>query len=1051
MIGTDLKESTDAAPLSFAQERIYYLERMMGGSTAYHMPIALRLRGHLDVRVLDWALGRLVLRHDALRTAIRMDGGEPRQVVLPWVHRALEVEDLAPEHGPVDEERLRLRLEAEARRPFDLGSGAPIRWLLIRCGPNDHVLFQNGHHAFLDGVSHGILVHELAALYDAHVEGRGTDLPSHALTYGQYAIRERAALTAERIEQLTSFWRQQLAGDPPMLDLPRDRARPAVQRFRGRTVHATVSEDVRRTLAHVGREEGATEFMTLLAGFQALMHRYSGQTDLLIGTVVGGRPRTELETIVGCFINTVVVRTDVSGEPTFREVVRRTGRAMFGALAHQDAPYDQVVQAIGPSRSTSYNPLFQVLFRSEEVGRKVPQFGGLQVELVAVEPGGVYCDLDLSVQAATQGARFALHHDVDLFEASTAQRILAHYCTLLRGAAANPECPISALPILPDDERHTLLAWGDGGAPLTLRETVLDVLEGAAHASSSKTAAEDETGATLSYAELHGRARRVAAALRGEGLGRGDVVGVCGERSVGMLVALLGILGSGAAYLPLDLDYPQERIAFMLADSGARAVMCAGAGAAVERIPSSVAILQMEELEAGSLPETPAAAGAEAGPEDPAYLIYTSGSTGVPKGVRVPHRAVASLLRTMMEKPGLGERERVLAVTTIAFDIAVLELLLPLAAGGTAVIATRRSAADGRRLLDLMRERCIDVLQATPATWRLLLDAGWDGDPPLRALCGGEALASDLAASLVERAREVWNLYGPTEATVWCTRQRVTSAESSTPIGRPVRGARAYVLDNAMSPMPIGTVGDLWIGGACVTLGYQGRPELTQERFVRDPFSEDSGARIYRTGDRARWRSDGVLEYHGRRDHQVKVRGFRIELGEVEAALAHVPGIRESVADVSADATGERRLVAWVVGTPGEALTASDVRRRLADLLPDYMVPSLVIEMPALPRTPNGKVDRHALPDAEGSPTEGRDGSPAPSTPLERDLARIWADVLGIDDVGIDDNFFDLGGHSLLCMRAIHRMEEATGRKFDPRAMVLQTLRQIAAEAEPAA
>lgn len=1038
----------EGAPLASAQERIWYLDRVVDGSTAHHTAFALRLTGELGGDALAWSLEELRRRHVSLRSGIRVSDGEPRQVVLPFRPRPLPFEDLAG--GAAAEPDLRGRVEAELRHGFDLANGETTRWLLLRLAPDEHVLVQTSHRAFVDDASIPVLLSELQELYAARVAGADPSLAEPGAAPGEHARKEREWLAGPGPEDLLSWWREQLGSASGALELPLDRPRPPMPRFRGRSVSAEVAPGTASRLSALAREEGTSTFVAVLAAFQALLVRYTGRPDLVVGTITDGRTRPELQGLVGCLANTVAVRTDLSEDPPFREALRRAARAYTEALDRQAVPVERVAQALRPSRGPNRSPLVQVLCRPDLGRAPAPSLPELRVERLRVEDEGAYCDLDLIVSADEGGLHLALRYDRDLFEHATAERMVEHLEVLLGGIAEDPDRPLSRLPLLPAHEWHRVMEeWNGTYDPALLGGTLHELFERRARRTPDRTAVQDEAGGCLRYGELDARADDVARAIRARGVQPRTVVGVCADRSVDMVVALLGVLKAGAAYLPLDPEYPEERLAFMLEDSGASLVLSVGRAARALPRSSAVPVLAVEDVAPGAGAPDPGPADG-AGPEDPAYVIYTSGSTGTPKGVVVPHRAAHNFLRAMAREPGLGEADRLLAVTTTAFDIALLELFLPLSVGAGLVVASRQGAADPRRLMTLVERHEIDTLQATPATWRMLVDAGWRGDPLLRVLCGGEAMSADLAAALLERAPEVWNLYGPTEATGWCTTHRVETAEDPVSIGRPVANATAYVLDGRMNPVPIGVTGELWIGGACVALGYHGREELTAERFVPDPFSDRSGARLYRTGDLARWRPDGLLAFHGRRDHQVKLRGYRIELGEVEAALLSLSEVRAAVAAVSEDGLGERRLVAWATFHAGQSLTGSEIRRRLRRTLPGHLIPSLVVELDELPLTPNGKIDRKALPDPLSGVGEPGDFEP-PATILEKELARIWSDVLGVERVGAGDNFFDLGGHSLLCMRTVHRMESATGLPFDPRTMVLQTLRQIASDAESSA
>lgn len=1049
-------------PCSYEQESLWYLSQLDADPAVYHTPAAWRLRGELDVRALEKALNEIRQRHAVLRTTFQAREGELAQVIRSFAPAPLPFKPMDGETDRDPEERLRSLLEHEIRRPFNLEEGPLIRWLLVRLNAYHHVLLQTAHHLVFDGESYQTLGRELATLYTAFKSGQPSPLPPPSLQYYDYARWQREWLRGDALERLQNWWRQRLGGDVPAAQLPTDHSRPAVQRLRGAVVRERLPSAVVDSVRRFAARTGTTPYMVYLAAFHALLHRYSGQSDLLVGTAVLGRGRQELEQMVGLLMNTVALRTDLSGDPSFQELAARVQRVCLDALEHQDLPFGKVVEAVRPYRSLSRGPLFQVLFRQEDSLASVPTLPGLEITSVEVERGATYCDVDFVVSPAGPETQVNLVYDVDLFDSPTAVRMLRHYRACLQGALADPERPLSRLSLVSQEERRQLLtAWNDtardDGPPYLLHELVRRSIEDAPCSPMVVSNA-----GSVPASKLLERAQYVARALRARGLGPGARVGICVERGPDMLVALLGVLEAGAAYVPLDPALPALRLRFMIDDAALDLVLATRG--AVSALPDDLEaeVILLDELEraaqafaaegsfAGAVaPEGP---GPAPDSEGPAYVLYTSGSTGRPKGVVIPHRAAVNFLRSMMEAPGLRPDDRFLAVTTLSFDISLLELFLPLLSGSTLVIAGAEDAQDGQRLLQLIRDQGITVLQATPATWRMLIEAGWNGSPPLDVFCGGEALAPELARSLCERSEAVWNLYGPTETTVWSTRQRLRRGgweDGPVPIGRPIANTRIYVLDQAKNPVPVGVAGDLWIGGAGVALGYHGRPELTAERFLPDPFCAEEDARMYYTGDLARWRRDGTLVCLGRTDHQVKLRGFRIELGEIEAALAELEEVKSAAVTVRTDPLQERRLAAYVVFRPGSALTASEVRERLRRILPDYMIPSLVVEMEALPIAPSGKIDRAALPDPTLAPDAvDRPDFIAPATPTEEAVAQVWQELLGVEHISADDNFFDLGGHSLLAMRAVFGMQEATGLAFEARSLVLQTLRQIAAAAE---
>ncbi len=1038
-------------PLSFAQERMWFLDQVEPGSTAYNRPYAYRVRGRLDEEALRWSLRRILQRHAALRTRFRTRDEEPVQEVVDEADVALRTLDLS-DAGRDREDRLQRVLEEEARSPFDLAEGPLARFLLVELAEREHVFLHHIHHSVSDGWSTGVFHRELERLYGARIRGDDPGLEALPIQYADYARWQRRWLRDEVLDERLEYWKEQLGGDPSPLELPLDRPRPPVQSYRGARETDSLPEGVARDVRQIARDEGATPFMVLFAGWVALLHRYTGQIDVCVGTPVAGRNRKELEGLIGLFINTVVLRTDVDGDPTVRELVHRVRDTTLEALEHQEVPFEKVVEALRPERSVSQHPLFQVLFTYHEGGDRTLRLPGLEVRPVHVEHGATYMDLDLSVVEAGDAYDVSLRYNTDLFEAATARSLLAHYRTLLTGAARNAERRVSDLPLLSPPERHRIVEeWNDTDADLGRPRPIHRLVEEQASRTPERTAllSEDEE---ISYGALDARADRLAARLRAEGVGPGALVGVATARTAGMVVAVLGVLKAGGAYLPLDPSLPAERIRFMLRDGGAALVVAdeGGIGALPAEAPSVVHIDRggaVVETDLSRVPDSGADA-PDATEDDLAYVIYTSGSTGKPKGVEIEHRTVFNFLGAMARLPGLDEDDVVAAVTTLSFDISVLELFLPLSAGARIVLLDRETAAEGRALLGAIRRHGVNVLQATPATWRLLLEAGWEGEEKLRVLCGGEAMPPDLARSLTERSDEVWNLYGPTETTVWSARYRLPSDGGPVRVGRPIENTRIYILDASGHPVPVGAPGELHIGGAGLARGYRDRPELDADVFRPDPFVEDDDARMYRTGDRARWRRDGTVEFLGRLDHQVKIRGFRIELGEIEAVLAGLDEVEEAACAVREDRVDDKRLVAYVVFRRDRALTGSEVRTRLLTTLPDYMVPSLTVEMDALPLTPSGKVDRDGLPDPLGrfGQGAGTDSAP-PSTPTEKLVAEIWRDLLGVERVGKRDNFFDLGGHSLLSLRAVRRIEARTGAELNPRVMILNTLEQIAAEA----
>ncbi|HKV07315.1 MAG TPA: amino acid adenylation domain-containing protein [Thermoanaerobaculia bacterium] len=1053
-----------AIPLSFAQQRLWFLDQLEPGSFAYNIAGGLRLTGTLDVSALARTLSEIVRRHESLRTTFGTgEDGEPVAVIAPPAPFDLPVHDLT--HLPAEErERAALALAtAEVQRPFDLARGPLFRLTLARLSETEHAMIVAMHHIVSDGWSIGILVRELGALYAAFTADRPSPLPELPVQYADYAAWQRQWLSGEVLEAQVRWWADHLAGAPPVLELPTDRPRPAVQTHRGGQVFLEIGAELSERLEATGRRLGVTPFMTLLGAFAVLLSRYSGQRDVVAGSPIANRNHEEVEDLIGFFANTLVLRTNLDaqgGDPLFSDLAAKVRETALGAYAHQDLPFERLVDELQPERNLSHSPVFQVMFALQNVPAQGLELPGLTLGPLPVESGRAQFELNLTMIPTDRGLISRIDYNADLFDAATAARMIGHYRHLLAGIAEDPARRTSALPLLSEIERHELLVGGnDTGAEIPGR-TVHELFEATAARVPGSVAVTFE-GQSLTYGELNARANRLAHHLRGLGAGPGALLGVCVERSLDMLVGLLGVLKAGGAYVPLDPSYPADRIAYVLEDGRIQVLLTQGS--VLQGLPELRGVgartveLDREDFSAESA-ENPASL---AGPDDLAYVIYTSGSTGRPKGVEVRHGGAVNFLASMAREPGLAERDVMVAVTTISFDIAVLELYLPLSRGARVEIVSREVAVDGARLAELIASSGGTVLQATPATWRVLLEAEWKGAPGLKVLCGGEALPPDLARELLARVESLWNVYGPTETTVWSAVHRVDPAGAGgdgrrpVPIGRPIANTAVYLLDRSGEPVPPGAAGELYIGGAGLARGYLRRPDLTAERFVPDPFAGlygEPGARLYRTGDLARYLPGSVLDFLGRADHQVKVRGFRIELGEIEAVLAENPAVQACAAVVREDVPGTKRLAAYYVAE-GEAPAVADLRATLLAKLPDYMVPQVFVALPALPLTPNGKVDRRALanlPAPEGEGSASRDFV-APRDLVETILAEVWADVLRLDRVGIHDNFFELGGDSILTIQVVSRAKKR-GVLLAPRHLFQsQTVAELARVADASA
>ena len=1010
--------------LSFGQERLWFLDQLEPGKSWYNTAWAFRLRGELDEKALRQALDLVVERHEILRTNYRSLEGRPIQIVreaspVPW--READLRDMAE-----DKRRARLHhlLEDEATRAFDLSRDLMLRAFLAREEERQWILLLVSHHIASDAWSRGILCRELSQCYAALRESKIPVLPELPIQYADYASWQRQWLTGHVLEAQLAYWKRQLAGELPVLELPADRPRPATLTYSGGQVRFSLSSELSLQLRTLSRQEGVTLFMILIAAFKVLLYRYTGQTDMVVGTPIAGRTRCELEGLIGFFVNTLVLRTDLEGEPSFRELLQRVRETALAAYEHQDSSFEKLVQELQPERDMSRHPLFQVMFILENTPRREFELSGLKTEQLEVQTRTAKFDLTLALADHGENLTGFLEYNADLFDRETTERIIGHYQCLLEEAVENPDKRISILPLLTESERQQILIeWNDTWADYPRQQCIHELFELQVTRSPEAVALVHQKN-RLNYEELNGRANQLAYYLRGRGVGPETLVGICMERSVDMVVGLLGILKAGGVYVPLDPAYPQQRLAWMLEDAQIQVVLTQQR--VLDAIPighADVICLDKEwdkiTLKSRDNPVSVIGAG------QLAYVIYTSGSTGQPKGVQIPHNAVVNFLHAMRRRLNVSDADTVLAVTTLSFDIAGLELFLPLSSGAQVVVASREETTDGQQLMKKLRESEATLMQATPATWRMLVDSGWTGDKRLRILCGGEALPQDLASQLLVKGGSLWNLYGPTETTIWSSVHQVTKLNEPILIGRPIANTQIYILDRYRQLVPVGVRGELHIGGDGVARGYVNRPELTEQKFIPNTFSDELGERLYKTGDIARYLTDGNIEFLGRVDHQVKIRGFRIELGEIEAVLSQQPAVREAVVVAREDVSGEKRLVGYVVPSQEPAPTTSELRVFLQQKLPDYMVPSIFVTLKVLPLTPNGKVDRRALPVPDQSRTKLESSFIAPRTQVEELVAGVWAQVLKLEQVGIQDNFFELGGHSLLAMQVISRIRNA--------------------------
>jgi len=1021
-------------PLTFDQERLWFLYFLDPSTTAANMVTATRLRGDLDIAALAAGLNAVVDRHGSWRTTFPVVDGQPWQRVAPALALSLPMVDLSGLDAARREATVRALADADARLPFILEQGPLVRAALVRLAPHEHVCLMTVHHIVGDLASFQIFWGELAVLYAAATNGgrgRPSPLPPLAAQFADFAVWQRRWMAGEVLQAELDWWRRQLRGFPLVLDLPADRPRPLEQTGRGGRWPVTFNSVRTAALRSLSRREGISRFMLLTALAATLFHRLSGQDRLITGTLNANRSRPEVEPLLGFFITQLPLAIDLSGDPTFRELLARVRAMALGAFTHQHLPFGKLVEALQPERDTSRPPVVQALIQLLDAQPGATAgLGSLEIEALDVFDGNARYDLMLGLFEHTDAMAGWLEYNADVFDPATMARMEELLGTLLDAAVAEPGTRLSSLPAFTAACRHQVLVeWNDTAFPGE-PQGVLELFAAQATLTPTATAwkgESEETSWSLTFAELDARSNQLARHLRSLGIGTESLVGIYLERTAELPVAILGVLKSGAAYLPLDLSLPPERRNFMLADAGAAAILTQ------ESLLSSLPDSDIPRLCLASLLSLPSLF-PPLPPESRAYVIYTSGSTGVPKGVEISHRALANFLRTMRGLFALGPGDTLPALTTIAFDIAVAEMFLPMLAGGTTPLLSAETARDGVLLagaLDAVRPA---VVQATPATWRMLLEAGWPGRSESLLVSTAEPLSRDLADRLLPLGRGLWNLYGPTETTVWSTAWRV-APEGPVSIGRPFAETRLYLLDQSLAPVPLGATGELCIGGLGVARGYLGRPELTAERFIPDAFSSTPGDRLYRTGDLVRLRPDGLVESLGRADHQVKLRGFRIELGEIEAALRRHPAVSEAVVLLREDRPGDPRLAAYLGLVPeAEAPTPGHLRQELAARLPDSMIPAAFVFLPSLPLNANGKVDRKAL---AAIRAEGTADGPRvlPRTPVEELLAGLWSEVLEVEEVGAFDDFFDLGGHSLLATQLVMRMRDVFGVELPLRAI----------------
>jgi amino acid adenylation domain-containing protein len=1038
------------------QRQLWLFERFSTGNPALNVSMRWQLDGDVTAELLEKAFRNIIDRHQALRTRFVEVDGEPYQKVETKFEFRLEFSDLMALSQSDQLTEIERIGRLQASRPFRLTELPLLRASLLRLSARCQLLLVTAHHTIFDGCSKGILSREIGEASRAIVSSRPPLLPELKLQFGDYSRWQRAWVESDALRPLTEYWEPQLANFK-YFEVPTDFARPAVRTSEVGNASILLPRSLSESLQRLAERSKATLYMTTLAGLMTTLSRVTGETDIAIGTQVTGRHDVDLEDLIGCFVNTLVVRCDLSGDPTFDELLAQTREKVQGAIDHGEMPTRRLIEMAHQKLDASRNPLFSVNYMYQQGAEHSTDYDVFRLTNVPTDSPGTFYDLNFLMVEGSQGWCLSCEYNVNLFEAATVERVLSYYERVLENVVCNPFVRLTEVELLSDRERHLQVSiWNQTQAPYPQEKTLPRLLEEQADRSPDAIAVvHGKDGVT--YKELDSASNRLARYLRRLGVGSGQLVGICLDRSVEMVVSLVAVMKAGAAYVPLDPYFPPARLDYMVQDSQVSVIITKGPLPANLSCDAARTVdLATQAVEIAG--EDDRRLGIASVPQDLAYVIYTSGSTGQPKGVQIRQQNLVNLLWAMRSEPGLSAHDTLVAVTTISFDIAALELFLPLLVGARLVIASRKEAADGAALLGVLRRFNATVLQATPITWRLLIEAGWTGEPQLKMLCGGEALQRSLADQLLARGGELWNMYGPTETTIWSTGGRVCVGQGKILLGRPIANTQLYVLDPRGELCPIGVAGELVIGGDGVASGYRNLDKLTQARFIVDQFRGGSGRRLYRTGDIVRRNADGGLEFLGRADHQIKLRGFRIELGEIESVLNEHPAVRESAVVVRQDSPGDLRLVGYVRTGREVRDLASELRGLLRQKLPDYMVPTVIIALESFPLTPNGKLDRDRLPHQSAAGDQGHRTSIyrrllygsarasrrlAQTTIVPRDeyetlLADIWKDIFGLSTISIHDDFFFLGGNSLVAARLASLLEKRSGIALDLSTLIVR-------------
>ena len=1016
-------DDSDAYALSPDQEPLWFLDQFRGGSPSDHLCRAFQISGTLDANAMESAFHALADRHESLRTVFSSQG--TTQSVLSSIDWKLERIDLTSMPSESSIAETKRSCGDKSRERFDLERGPLFRACLFEWANDQHVLLFVMHHIIGDGHSLAVLAEELGELYTAKIENREPYLPRPVRQYKDFAnYRREQSARQQESDADAGYWQDRLKDFGQVVQWPLDHQRPAMQTALGAREYFEMDPAQCQQLREVGRRQGATLFMTVLAAFYALMKRHTGQSDLIVGAPVSLRDRVEFDTMIGMCLNMSVLAVDAADDLTYRDLLDRVRDTTTEAMSHQSLPFQELVNAVRPERDLSRNQIFQVLFQVSPFGSLA--IDGLDVVPFDFDPGTAQFDMSVHLFEHQGGLRGFIEYDSDIFKADRISRTIEHLQVIANAVSDNPDQRIAHLPLMPDSERDLVLeSWNDTKADYPRDRCLHQLFEDQARQAPEKVAVVFESE-SITYRQLNERADRLADHLMSAGVENGSFVGINMSRSIDMVVAMFGILKTGGAYLPLDPSFPAERLNYMLQDSETKIVLTDLPGS--DRVDAAgVSVVDFKEFESQSSQQD-GADGRPSSSDDLAYMIYTSGSTGRPKGVQIQHRSVVNFLTSMSQQPGLSKDDRLLAITTLSFDISVLEIFLPLCFGAELHVAGDGLVKDADRLREYLVATKPTVMQATPTTWQMLIDCGWNDDQDLKKLCGGEPMPLSLAKQLSAMSGSLWNMYGPTETTIWSSVRRIHSAEEEVLIGGPILNTQFYVVDSNFQPVPIGVPGELVIGGDGLAVGYWKREELTQDRFVPNPLSPNLSSRLYRTGDLVRQTAEGMIQFVGRLDFQVKVRGYRIELGEIERVLIDNQAVKEAVVIVSSESDADKKLVAYYIAQDSKSLPfdVDQVRDEMRDKLPAYMIPALFIPLTEWPLTPNGKIDRKRLP---APVVERRSGVHVvePEDPVEQDVAEIWKALLNVEMVGVDENFFDLGGNSLLVVKMRSELEDKLG------------------------